>query len=66
MAHQAWDYRCEARTRKLGVGGVGAWDRDVPGLLAGLGEEGWELVTVVADSGAGGAVVVEIAAHVGA
>lgn len=50
MPHQKWEYRYEHRQRKTGLGGVKAWDKDLPAQLASFGEQGWELVTVIPGS----------------
>jgi hypothetical protein len=55
---QKWEYRLEIRSRNLAAVATGYqagdWDRSMATLLATAGEEGWELVSVIARSGLGG------------
>lgn len=42
-----WEYRVFHRTRPVGNHGPGGWDENVVAQLPQLGEEGWELVSIV-------------------
>lgn len=44
---QPWEYKVLHRTRGVQAGGVGKWDSNVVGQLPDLGDQGWELVSVV-------------------
>ena len=55
---QAWEYKVLHRARNVqGGGAAGQWDSGVVGQLPELGDEGWELVTVVPRSSVGGSTV---------
>jgi hypothetical protein len=58
MSIQAWEYKVIHRARNVqGGGAAGQWDSGVVGQLPELGEEGWELVSVVPRSSVGGSTV---------
>jgi len=44
---QPWEYKVLHRVRPLRSGKVGAWDEPIVAELPSLGDEGWELVTVI-------------------
>jgi len=54
MSMQPWEYKVLHRARGVQAGGVGQWDSNVVGQLPELGDEGWELVTVVPRASVGG------------
>lgn len=51
---QPWEYKVLHRSRSVQSGAAGQWDSGVVGQLPELGEQGWELVTVVPRSSVGG------------
>lgn len=51
---QPWEYKVVHRSRTVQSGAAGQWDSGVVGQLPELGDEGWELVTVVPRSSVGG------------
>ena len=53
---QRWEYKVFHRQRTVAMGEVtSGWDENVVGMLPELGDEGWELVTVLPRSSSGGA-----------
>jgi hypothetical protein len=44
---QAWEYKVLHRVRPIRAGKVGSWDESIVAELPALGDEGWELVTVI-------------------
>ena len=44
---QAWEYKVLHRVRKVTNSKVGGWDEPIVAELPALGDEGWELVTVI-------------------
>lgn len=53
---QRWEYRVFHRQRTVAAGEVtSGWDENIVGMLPELGDEGWELVTVLPRSSSGGA-----------
>ncbi len=53
---QRWEYRVFHRQRTVAMGEItSGWDENVVGMLPELGDEGWELVTVLPRSSSGGA-----------
>lgn len=44
---QPWEYKVLHRVRKVSGGRVGRWDESIVAELPSLGDEGWELVTVI-------------------
>lgn len=44
---QPWEYKVLHRVRRVSGTRVGAWDEPIVAQLPALGEEGWELVTVI-------------------
>jgi len=44
---QAWEYKVLHRVRPIRAGKVGGWDESIVAELPALGDEGWELVTVI-------------------
>ncbi len=44
---QPWEYKVLHRVRPVSSGKVGSWDEPVVSQLPALGEQGWELVTVI-------------------
>jgi hypothetical protein len=44
---QPWEYKVLHRVRRIGGGKVGGWDEAIVAELPALGDEGWELVTVI-------------------
>jgi len=44
---QAWEYKVLHRVRQIRAGRIGGWDEPIVAQLPALGEEGWELVTVI-------------------
>lgn len=44
---QPWEYKVLHRVRQIRAGKVGGWDEPIVSELPALGEEGWELVTVI-------------------
>ncbi|GFP76279.1 DUF4177 domain-containing protein [Clostridium fungisolvens] len=51
---QKWEYKIITCKRNIGFFSDYKWDKDMPSLLPALGEEGWELVNVVAECSAWG------------
>ena len=47
---QPWEYKVLHRVRPIRGSKVGGWDEPIVSELPGLGEEGWELVTVITRS----------------
>lgn len=52
-----WEYRVFHRTRPVGNSGPGGWDENVVSQLPQLGDEGWELVSIVTRSSSVGSLV---------
>lgn len=52
---QRWEYKTIVRKREVGLFRIGRWDMEPKELLAGLGDEGWELVAITPQAGALGA-----------
>jgi hypothetical protein len=50
---QKWEYHVFHRQREVADGLVTGWDENVVGQLPQLGEEGWELVTILPRSSVG-------------
>jgi hypothetical protein len=50
---QKWEYRVFHRQRQIAGGLVTGWDENVVGQLPQLGEDGWELVTILPRSSIG-------------
>lgn len=44
---QPWEYKVLHRVRRVSGGRVGGWDESIVAQLPSLGDEGWELVTVI-------------------
>ncbi|HYI15521.1 MAG TPA: hypothetical protein VEX37_09025 [Thermomicrobiales bacterium] len=44
---QPWEYKVLHRVRPIRAGKVGSWDESIVAELPALGDEGWELVTVI-------------------
>ena len=44
---QPWEYKVLHRVRQIRAGKVSGWDEAIVSELPALGEEGWELVTVI-------------------
>lgn len=44
---QPWEYKVLHRVRSIRAGKVGSWDDSIVSQLPSLGQEGWELVTVI-------------------
>lgn len=51
---QKWEYKIILRQRHTGLFSNWEWDNDIEAILPELGEEGWELVSVVPESSAWG------------
>lgn len=47
---QAWEYKVLHRVRQIRAGRIDAWDEPIVAQLPALGEEGWELITVITRS----------------
>jgi hypothetical protein len=47
---QAWEYKVIHRVRGVGMTTTRSWDEPIVSQLPALGDEGWELVSVVARS----------------
>lgn len=47
---QAWEYKVLHRVRQIRSGRIGGWDEPIVAQLPALGDEGWELVTVITRS----------------
>ncbi|HEX5167062.1 MAG TPA: hypothetical protein VFV93_16765 [Thermomicrobiales bacterium] len=45
-----WEYKVLHRVRGVGVNRIGGWDEPIVSELPALGDEGWELVTVITRS----------------
>lgn len=45
-----WEYKVLHRVRALAVNRVGGWDEPIVSELPALGDDGWELVTVITRS----------------
>lgn len=54
MSNQKWEYKIIICERSTGLFSNCKWDKDMDRMLPQLGEEGWELVNVVAESSAWG------------
>lgn len=52
---QRWEYKTILRKRDVGIFRIGPWNVEPKELLAGLGDEGWELVGITSQSSALGA-----------
>ena len=52
-----WEYRVFHRTRPVGNSGPGSWDENVVSQLPQLGDDGWELVSIVTRSSSAGSLV---------
>lgn len=44
---QPWEYKVLHRVRQIRAGKIGNWDAPIVAELPALGDEGWELVTVI-------------------
>lgn len=51
---QKWEYKIITCQRSIGLFSNYEWDKDIESMLPGLGEEGWELISVVPESSAWG------------
>ncbi|HMM41504.1 MAG TPA: hypothetical protein PKA95_06345 [Thermomicrobiales bacterium] len=52
---QRWEYRVFHRQRTVSMGEItSGWDENIVGMLPELGDNGWELVTVLPRSSIGG------------
>ncbi|ERI92346.1 hypothetical protein HMPREF1982_02328 [Clostridiales bacterium oral taxon 876 str. F0540] len=49
-----WEYKVITCERNIGLFSNYEWDKDIEKMLPELGEEGWELVNVIAESSAYG------------
>lgn len=53
---QRWEYRVFHRQRVVTLGEItSGWDENIVGMLPDLGDQGWELITVLPRSSSGGA-----------
>jgi hypothetical protein len=52
---QRWEYNTVLRTRPVHIFRVGQWEIEPKEMLTEMGEQGWELVAISAQSGGVGA-----------
>lgn len=57
---QPWEYKVLHRVRPLRSNKVGGWDEPIVAELPSLGDEGWELVTVITRSSEPGSLTAGI------
>ena len=57
---QPWEYKVLHRVRPIRTGKVGGWDEPIVAELPALGDEGWELVTVITRSSEPGGITAGI------
>jgi hypothetical protein len=53
---QPWEYKVLHRVRPIRAGKIGSWDEPIVSELPALGDEGWELVTVITRSSEPGGI----------
>jgi hypothetical protein len=57
---QPWEYKVLHRVRPIRAGKAGGWDEPIVSELPALGDEGWELVTVITRSSEPGGITAGI------
>jgi hypothetical protein len=57
---QPWEYKVLHRVRPIRAGKAGGWDQPIVSELPALGDEGWELVTVITRSSEPGGITAGI------
>lgn len=51
---QKWEYKIISCERSTGLFSDYEWDKDIEAMLPKLGEEGWELINVIAEASSWG------------